>query len=273
MPEVWNVKKMIRENGDTFTMELTHSKNKKMKFSAGQFNMLLLPGVGESAISISAYDHKKDTLIHTIRSVGPVTQALSRLKKGDEVALRGPFGTAWPVKKALTKNVHIVCGGIGLAPLRPFIYELLNASAKRAKLGLETHIYYGARSPKDRIYVSELKAWNKVKGFFVRECVDQGTRLWKGPLGVVTSLIQGPLKDVNESIGVLCGPEIMMRFSAQKLISLGLNDQDIYLSMERNMKCAVALCGHCQFGPHFICKDGPVFTWTQMKDLLSVREL
>lgn len=270
LPQVHLLQRLHRENEDTFTLELAPAQGGTLSaFRPGQFNMVYSFGVGEVPISISGDPTKGGPMLHTIRAVGGVTQALCRLKKGAAVGLRGPYGTAWPVEKAAGMDVVIVAGGIGLAPLRPAIYHILNHRADYGRFV----ILYGARSPRDLLYPKELETWGGRFDVDVLVTVDHATGQWHGSVGVVPQLIKRSAFDSKQTIAMVCGPEIMMRFAARALLERGLEEESVWLSMERNMKCAVGFCGHCQLGPHFICKDGAVFSLPQIAPYWDVREL
>lgn len=267
IPHKFRVKGVKKELHDTVTLELAPvNDNGKLVFLPGQFNMLYVFGVGEVPVSISGDPSKPATLIHTVRTVGAVTKALSKLTAGGIVGLRGPFGSHWPTEKAKGKDVVIVAGGIGLAPLRGVIYELIANKKNYNKILL----LYGSRTPADLLYVNELKKWNS-QGVEVHITVDSSSKAWKGNVGVVTTLIPNTTFNPKNVLAMLCGPEIMMRFTIQELIKSGISSSSIYVSMERNMKCAVGFCGHCQFGPIFICKDGPVFPYDKIKNIFGKR--
>lgn len=237
-------------------------------FMPGQFNMLYAFGVGEAAISISGDPDDRSRLVHTIRDVGPVSHALSRIKVGESIGLRGPFGSSWPVESARGCDVIIVAGGLGLAPVRPAIHSIINRRNEYGRVAL----VYGAKNPGELIYGPELDSW-KAQGVDIHIIVDHATPQWQGEIGLVTHLLAELDVNFKSSTSFVCGPEIMMRHTARELETLGAVADNIYLSMERNMKCALAWCGHCQFGTHFICKDGPIFNYTAMRDLLGIREL
>ncbi len=270
-PAVATIRKVVWETDDTYTLLIDPPRlnGRPFSFKAGQFNMVYAFGTGESAISISSDPDGSGMLAHTIHRVGTVTLALSRLKRGDTVGLRGPFGTSWPIEEAVGKDVCIAAGGIGLAPLRPFIYTLIK---RRQEFG-RIIILYGARSPLDLLYRVELEAWSKVPNTEVITTVDRGDSSWKGHIGVVTALFSYIKMDTPSTIAMVCGPEVMMRYTCDELERRGLSENRIYLSMERNMKCGIGLCGHCQFGPKFICKDGPVFSLPQIRSLLDKKEI
>ena len=238
------------------------------EFLPGQFNMLYLPGFGESAISISSDPQQKDSLLHTVRVAGNVTRALSKLGVGDQVGVRGPYGSCWPVEACRGNDVIIACGGIGLAPLRPVIYHMINHRQDYGRI----YLLYGARTPSDLLYTEEFEAW-RAAGIQVEVTVDLGTDDWTQSIGVVPVLFYR-LRLNPESTRVLtCGPEIMMRFVIFEALARRIEADSIYLSMERNMSCAIGLCGNCQLGPSFVCKDGPVFTYQQMEPYLHLEDL
>ncbi len=264
------VRDVSKETPDTFTLALAPEvKSNGSAFVPGQFSMLWVFGIGELPISISGDPAKHDRLVYTVRSVGQATNALVTRGVGDGVGVRGPFGKGWPVEKARGRDVIIVAGGIGLAPLRPVIYEVLNHRRDYGRLV----VLYGARSPRDLLYRKELASWARQHETQVLITVDYGGMSWRGHVGVVTTLFKYARLKPSRSIAMVCGPEIMMRFVTRELESHGLTRNDIYLSMERNMKCGVGFCGHCQYGPHFICKDGPVFPYEQIRPLLEKYEL
>ena len=265
-----NIRRVIWETDDTFTiwLDLDHL-DREFSFKPGQFNMLYVFGVGEAAISISSDASRPGTIAHTIHRVGTVTSALAQKKRGDMIGLRGPFGSSWNVDVARKKDVCIVAGGIGLAPLRPVLFEILR---DRESFG-RVILLYGARSPLDLLYRVELEEWSNQHGVEVLISVDRGDSSWKGHIGVVTMLFSYIKLDARETIAYVCGPETMMKYTLDELERRGLPEHQIHLSMERNMKCAVGFCGHCQYGPDFICKDGPVFSLPQIRHLLDKKEL
>ena len=235
----------------------------------GQFNMLYLPGVGEVAISISGDPADRSRIPHTVREAGNVTHALAKLNEGDEIGLRGPYGSSWPVDACQGRDVILVAGGIGLAPLRPAIYAFL---ANRQHFG-RLFLLYGSRSPDGLLYPEEYSDW-KTRGMEVQTTVDRGSIGWTGNVGVVTVLMDRlDLPRPGETVLLSCGPEIMMWHTIQAALRRGLPPESIYVSLERNMNCAVGLCGHCQFGPEFVCLDGPVFPYNRVASILKVDDL
>lgn len=263
-PVPTRVRRVKRELDDTVTLELEPG----IRFRPGQFTMVYRYGVGEVPVSISG-DPAGDGLVHTIRAVGPVTRAICALKKDDVLGIRGPYGTGWPLEEARGKDVVIVAGGVGVAPLRPAIYAIL---AERDRFG-RVALFVGARTPKDMLFAKELEKWRGRFDLDVHVTVDSAKPGWRGDVGVVTRLIPRASFTPATTVAMTCGPEIMMRFAAQELLARGVPAAQIYVSMERNMKCALGFCGHCQFGPEFICKDGPVFPWPRVERWLKIREL
>lgn len=264
------VERVTMDVSDTFTLVLRPQYGTDaFPFKPGQFNMLYLFGVGEVPISISGDPQQPERLVHTIRALGTVTAAMQKLKKGSVVGVRGPFGTAWPVDEAAGADVVIIAGGVGLAPLRPAIHAIL---AKRGQYGRFV-ILYGARTPKDILFRRELQRWGGRMDTFVDVTVDRAPGDWRGNVGVVTSLIGHGGFEPEHTIAFVCGPEVMIRYAVQALSDRGVRDDRIYLSMERNMKCGVGFCGHCQWGGNFVCRDGPVFRFDGIADVFQVREL
>jgi len=269
-PYVHKVLQVRRETADTFSLDLARTDGTDVPpFLPGQFNMLYIFGIGEVPISISSDPANHASLVHTTRAVGTVTRVIARLKVGDQIGIRGPYGTSWPVEAGRNKDIVIVAGGIGLAPLRPAMYRIL---AERAHFG-KVVLLYGARSPTDVLYKRLLEQWRAHFDLDVFVTVDRATDSWRGSVGVVTKLISRAPFDPANTLAMVCGPEVMMRFTTLELERRGVATDHIYLSMERNMKCAVGLCGHCQYGPIFACKDGPVFRYDQIQRLLNKWEL
>lgn len=257
-PEIFRIDGMTQESNDVFSLNISHQEGKPILFAPGQFNMLQAFGIGESAISISSDPAKNHSITHTIRAVGPVTRHLTELNANQTLAVRGPFGTAWPVEQAKGHSVLLIAGGIGLAPLRPVIYQLL----ARAHEYQTITVLYGARSPENVIYEDEIKDWQAKMQFEVT--VDFAPLTWEGHIGVVTSLIKQAIRFPNNTWVMMCGPEVMMRFCLFELQELSIPPQNIYISMERNMQCGFGQCGHCQWGPYFLCKDGPVVNFAEV---------
>jgi NAD(P)H-flavin reductase len=231
--------------------------------------MLTAFGIGEVPISMSGDPGAAGPLLHTIRAVGPVSSALARLKPGDPLGLRGPFGAGWPMAGAVGRDVVVIAGGLGLAPLRPALYRLL---AERERYG-NVVLLYGTRSPDDILFRRELETWRRRLDVEIEVTVDHAAGEWHGHVGVVTTLVPRVAFDPVNAIALVCGPEVMMRFAIAALRDAGIADDAIYLSMERNMKCAIGHCGHCQFGPTFVCRDGPVFSYDRVRSMLGLKEI
>jgi NAD(P)H-flavin reductase len=270
VPRPCRARRLHRETADTFTLELEPmAESDGFSFQAGQFNMLYIFGVGEVPISISGDASKPRTLVHTTRVVGSVTGAMGKLKRGDALGVRGPFGSHWPVEESEGSDLVLVAGGIGLAPLRPVLYGVL---ARRKKYNRVT-LLYGTRTPTDILYSRELERWRSRFDLDIEVTVDRAMESWQGNVGVVTKLIPHAPFDPRSAVAMICGPEVMMRFTVMELEKRGLPARNIFVSMERNMKCAVGFCGHCQFGPTFICKDGPVFCYDKIRPFVELREV
>ena len=269
-PQPYRVLATEPETADSWTFHLEPvAGGEPPRFSPGQFNMLYAFGVGEVAISISGEPDRRDRVVHTVRNVGRVSAALAAVRPGHVVGVRGPYGSGWPVASAEGGDVVVMAGGVGLAPLRPVVYDLF---ARRSRFQ-RVEIIYGSRTPKDLLYYRELQEWRHRTGTRFQVTVDSAGRDWYGDVGVVTERLPDARFDPAHTTAFVCGPEIMMKLSAQALAARGVPESSIYLSMERNMKCAIAQCGHCQFGPDFVCREGPVFSYAHLKPLLATREL
>jgi NAD(P)H-flavin reductase len=270
LPEPFRVERLGRDTADTWTLHVTPlDARRACAFEAGQFNMLYVFGLGEVPISISGDPTRRGPFVHTVRAVGAVTRALCSLRRGATLGLRGPFGHGWPLREAEGRDVVVVAGGIGLAPLRPAVLELL---AGRKRFG-RVSVLIGARSPADLLYARQVRGWARRAGVDVRVTVDAAPRDWRGDVGVVTNLLPSARFDPQTAVAFTCGPEVMMRYVTQQLLERGVAPERVWLSMERNMKCAVGVCGHCQWGAAFLCKDGPVLRADRIAGLLGRREL
>jgi NAD(P)H-flavin reductase len=256
------------ETADSATLVLDPVDQALPSFGPGQFTMLCVPGVGEVAISVSG-GAGETALCQTIRDVGAVSRALHDAAPGTTLGVRGPFGQGWDVMSAAGHDVVVVAGGVGLAPLRPVVLALL---AERASFGRAVLIA-GARSPTEFLFREQLLGWTQHPQLEVELTVDVPASDWAGPVGFVTQPLARLDLDPSHTIAFLCGPEPMMRFSADMLLRKGVPPRQIRISLERNMKCGVGLCGHCQLGPLLLCRDGPVVTYDIAEPLLLVREL
>jgi NAD(P)H-flavin reductase len=266
-PAPFRVSERSRETHDTWTLRLEPLNGTGLKVGPGQFTMLYAFGIGE--VPISFCGDPEGPLVHTVRAVGPVTTAICAATEGTALGVRGPFGNTWPVDEAVDGDVVIVAGGIGLAPLRPVLYEVLR---RRDRYG-EVALLYGSRTPRDLLYVPELEQWRARFDLHVGVTVDTAEGDWRGRVGVVPKLVAGARFDPSKTTAFVCGPEIMMHFTVQDLLDRGVAANRIALSMERNMRCGVGHCGHCQLGPTLICRDGPVYRYDEVERLLAVREL
>lgn len=266
VPTALAITRAVRELDGVFTY--TFEVPGGFPFQPGQFNMLYVHGVGEVPISICGDPAEPARLVHTIRAVGTVTRVMEGLGEGSVMGVRGPYGSAWPIEDAKGRDVLFIGGGLGLAPLRAAILHVL---AHRADYGRVT-ILYGARTPADLLYREELERWRGRFDCRVEAIVDRAGRDWFGPIGVVTRLLDGVPVDPDDAVFV-CGPEIMMRFVVRELEKRGMPHESIWISMERSMKCGVGLCGHCQLGGSFVCKDGPVYRLDRIAPLFFAREL
>jgi NAD(P)H-flavin reductase len=237
------------------------------KFKPGQFNMLTVPGYGEAAISISSNMLDRDKIGHTIRMTGNLTNAISRLKLGDTVGIRGPYGSAWPIIESKGKDIYMAAGGIGLPPMRPIIYHIIKNRTDYGKVVL----LYGARTPQDLQFTNEYDIW-RTADIEVMITVDRADENWEGSVGVVPLMFYRLRMDPHNSIAFTCGPEIMMRFVIYEALARRIPSENIYASFERNMRCGFGSCGHCQLGPYFVCKDGPVFSYKQLESFFNVEE-
>lgn len=259
------------EAADVTTLSLVPVSGLPPEFLPGQFNMLTAYGVGEAAISVSSSRREGGPLRHTVRDVGPVTRALCRSGPGDIIGVRGPFGTPWGVDDALAGpgDVVVVAGGIGLAPLRGAIDELVHRPDTG---GGRVFVITGAREPGQIIFGDDLEAWERA-GAEVAVTVDVAAPGWSGHVGLVTSLLDQAAFDPASSTALICGPEIMMRFTVRALVNRGIDPGRIRVSLERNMQCGLGWCGHCQLGPFLLCRDGPVLPYAgAVSALLNERE-
>ena len=267
VPVRYTVVERVEETADTVTLTIDPVDEAIVAPVPGQFMMLYAFGAGEVPISVSRCPGAGGALAHTIRAVGTTTRALCRLAPGSMLGVRGPFGAGWPVARAAGGDVLIVGGGIGLAPLRPIVHEVV---AARDGFG-HVSILIGGRTPAELLYRAEVGSWRSHADLHVGETVDAAPREWGGDVGLVTALLdQAPITPARTT-AFLCGPEVMMRVVARRLVDDGLDPARVFVSLERNMHCAIRWCGHCQIGPLFVCADGPVVTWARAAPLVAVR--
>lgn len=271
IPKLFEVTEKRQDNPQTFTLDASAVDGSPFEFRPGQFNMLYIFGKGEIPISISGKPEQGERLIHTVQEVGAVSKAFCQLEPGATFGVRGPFGRGWPLAEARGKDLLLMAGGLGLAPLRPVLYHVLAHRQDFRRVVL----LYGARDVQRLLFEAELRLWRQRFDLEVLVTLDLAEASWHGHVGVVTGLC-GPasqLLDFSEAVAMVCGPHIMMRFSVKELLRRGLCEERLFISTERNMKCAIGHCGHCQFGPYFLCKDGPVFSYAELRPWLEVEEL
>ncbi len=269
IPVRYRIGRTRQDTRDTFTLKLEPLDGPMLTYRAGQFTMLDAFGVGEVPISISGDPTRPGALEHTIRDVGAVTHALIAAQPGAVLGVRGPFGTSWDVADGAGGDVVVVAGGIGLAPLRPALLEIVSQRHRYGRVVL----LYGARTPEDILFGDELRSWARNSDIVVEVTVDNGQHAWQGKVGLVTALVARAGFDPHKALALVCGPEVMMRSAAQALVARGVPGDRVRLSLERSMKCGVGLCGHCQLRELFACVDGPVLGYDRLASLLGVREL
>jgi NAD(P)H-flavin reductase len=270
LPVLYQVADSHEETHDSLSLRLEPLGAALPAFEPGQFTMLYKIGVGEIAISVSGDPTARDgSLTQTIRDVGAVSRALTRSRAGGVIGVRGPYGHGWGLDQATGHDLVIVGGGVGLAPLRPVV---LGALARRSEFG-RIVLLAGARSPDEFLFKDQLAAWADESGLEVQLTIDQPATGWHGQVGFVTEPLSTLEIDPARTIAFICGPEPMMRFSANVLLGKGLRASDIKISLERNMQCGIGLCGHCQLGPLLVCRDGPVVDYELAGPLLATREL
>ncbi|KAF0192836.1 MAG: hoxU [Gammaproteobacteria bacterium] len=251
----------------TLDLELTDAiARAAYRFEPGQFNMVYLYGVGEVAISIVSDPDDEHALGHTIRRVGRVTNGIAKLRKGDCLGIRGPYGRGWPVEEAQGRDVVLITGGLGCAP----VVGVINYIVRRRDLFGHVTIIQGVKHSADLIWRGRYEQWATLPDTQVLLAADVAGPGWPWHQGRVTALLDQATLNPANTIVMMCGPEIMMRLTIDILLQRGIREQDIWLSMERNMQCAVGHCGHCQYGPQFVCKDGPVFCYPEVKALFGV---
>ena len=257
-----------QESPTIFTLHLRFldlAHHERFLFYPGQFNMLYLYGVGEVAISIVSDPENKDILTHTIRAIGRVTRALQKLQPGDKIGVRGPFGRGWPLDQAKNKDVVVLTGGLGCAPSVSIIQYIL---ARREQYGNLT-ILQGVKHSDDFIFRKQYALWQKSPDTVIHIAADQAGPKWPWAVGFVTDMIDQIKLDVANTVVMVCGPEMMMNTAIKVFSKKGISEQNMYLSMERNMECGLGQCGHCQYGGLFICKDGPIFAYSEIKELFN----
>ena len=270
VPVAAEITRRIQESPSVFTLGLRlcdPAQHRAYRFMPGQFNMLYLYGVGEIPISIVSDPESSDELEHTIRVVGRVTHGFDALKVGDRIGIRGPYGRGWPLEQVRGKDLLLLTGGLGCAPLVSVIHFV---TQRRAEFG-RVAILQGVKHMDDMIWRDRYAQWARLPDIQVLLAADVAGAGWGWHVGLVTELIDQIAFDLHDARAMICGPEPMMVASVRKLCESGVVDNHIWLSMERNMQCAVGQCGHCQIGPRFVCKDGPVFSYPELRDRLGVK--
>lgn len=267
-PAEAEVVERVQESPTVFTLRLRFTDpdlHAAYRFAPGQFNMLYLYGVGEVAISLVS-DPEDDSLFdHTIRVVGRVTRGLGRLQTGDRLGIRGPYGRGWPLQAAEGRDVVLVTGGLGCAP----VVSVINYVMRRRERFGRLVIIQGVKHAGDLIWRESYERWAAMANTQVLLAADEASRDWRWHTGLVTTLIERAEFDPDNAVAMMCGPEVMMKFAARELFAQGLAAESLWLSMERNMQCAVGLCGHCQYGPDFVCRQGPVFRYDEIESRLQ----
>lgn len=252
----------------SLTLRFTDPKiNSAYQFKPGQFNMLYLFGIGEVPISIVSDPEHRHEFVHTIRAVGRVTRAMTQLKPGDRLGVRGPYGHGWPLESSIKRDILLITGGLGCAPSVSVINYVMQRREQFGRLA----IIQGVKHMDDLIWRDRYQQWMKQPDTQVLLAADVAGPGWSWHVGLVTELLSEVALDISQAVAMICGPEPMMSATARQLINLGSNAAEIWLSMERNMQCAVGLCGHCQYGADFICKDGPVFSYARLQNRLGIK--
>jgi len=252
---------------ETPTIKTIKMKPKEeLTFATGQFIELTIPGVGEAPFTPSSRPSVKDMMEVTVMKVGKVTEKIHQLNVGDIVGLRGPFGKGYPLNQFKGKEILVVGGGCGFAPLRSLMYSLFDMRHELKKLLFRG----GCKTPGELVYRSEAEQWGKRDDLDLKLTVDAGDNEWKGHVGLVTTILDKLHMDCKTGIAIVCGPPIMMKFATMKLLDLGFAEENVYLSMEKNMSCGIGKCGHCRLGTYYACKDGPVFTYDKIKEFTNI---
>ncbi len=254
----------IEETPTIMTLKL--KPDEQISFETGQFIELTVPGAGEAPFTPSSEPSVEDALEVSVMRVGKVTEKIHSLKAGDVVGLRGPFGTGYPVDEFVGKELLVVGGGCGFAPLRSLMYELFRRSREFKKLLFRG----GCRTSQDFLYRKQIESWAKRDDLDMELTVDEGDGQWQGNVGVVTTILDDLKMDPSNGIAVVCGPPIMMKFATMKLLDLGFKTSNLYISMEKNMSCGFGKCGHCRLGTYYTCKDGPVFRYDKISDYPNI---
>ena len=269
MPEIATIKKIIQETPNIVSLQVALDDNEAMKnfsFEPGQVAQISVFGFGESTFVINSTPSNKDYLQFSIMKSGVNTTAIHNLSEGEKVGIRAPLGNSFPYKRMEGKNILFIGGGIGMAPLRPLIFHALENKEKYMDLTL----LCAAKSPDDFCFKYDLEEWSKSKDIALTQTIDNSCYGWDKEVGLCPNVLEKMYPSHQNTVAVLCGPPIMMKFATFKLLDLGFKDANIYLSMEKNMSCGIGKCGHCRIGPYYACKDGPVFTYDKIKELPNI---
>lgn len=270
LPRPFQVVSTRQETHDVTTIMLEPGDGRScFMFEPAQIVMVGLPGVGEVPISISSHPDGSRCIALTIRAAGAVTSGILDVPVGGTLSIRGPYGVPWPMDLALGNETLFVAGGLGLAPLR----SALLAVADDVEPTTPSVLLYGAKTPGDLLFRADLEIWSEQEALEVITTTDRGDETWDGRVGLVTEFLDEALERLDEPVTLLCGPDVMIRIVCGELIDRGRPADSIWVTMERNMKCGIGLCGHCQFGPHFLCKDGPVFRYDRVMALFGIAEV
>ena len=270
MPHEAIILERIQEGPNLFTLRMKFTDpdiQDVYEFEPGQFNMLYLYGVGDVPISIVNDPLDSHIIDHTIRVVGRVTRGIDKLKAGDRIGLRGPYGRGWPMQQSKGKDIVIVTGGLGCAP----VVSVINYIEQRREEYGRLNIVQGVKHTADLIWQDRYDKWRQLPNTRVMLAADVGEALWPWHVGPVTSLFDQLMFNPDNVAVMMCGPEGMMRVVCRHMLDKGVPDSQLFLSMERNMQCAIGHCGHCQYGSKFICKDGPVFSYDEVRKLFQTK--
>ncbi len=268
LPHIMKIEKIIGETPNIKTFHINFKDSalrEKFSFEAGQFGEYSLLGIGEATFCISSSPTRGDHLEFSVMRVGRVTQALHEVNEGDEIGFRGAYGNSFPLDLLRKKNLLFIGGGIGLAPLRSLIWNVLDQRDEYEDI----QILYGARSPQDLCFKYDLSQWEEMGGIDMVTTVDRGDEEWKGKVGLVPHILEELSPSPKSCIAITCGPPIMIRFTLQSLTKLGFSPEQIITTLEMKMKCGIGKCGRCNIGDIYVCKDGPVFTYAQIKNFIS----
>lgn len=265
LPKKAVIEEIIEETPDTktFALRLKNKSDGQLKYRPGQFLMLSLAGFGEAPFTFASAPNKDGKFKISVRKVGALTTALHKLKEKDIIGVRGPYGNTFPLDKIENKDLLFVAGGCGIAPLRSLIQYVLGHRKKYGKI----EIIYGCRTPKDRFYKSEMESWQNMSSTKIHLTVDEPDQKWGGACGVVCVLFPNIKLNPRNTFVFLCGPGVMIKFAIKDILKLGFQENNIYASLERYMKCGIGKCGHCYTKGKYVCLDGPNFSYVEMKKL------